>query len=273
MINISKEEFEAAMPAMAYPTDEVFEKVSPQFSNVYDSMSEDFLGETGVSAVEGNTQIRHALVSVISLHGVLRIFRSLDLVITPTGFGVVSNQNVAPASSARVNALEADLQRALLNAQGRLVTLLTTVEGWGAQSQAAMAIPMLFYKLSMLRTFCGITNPSAKDWDSARPQLLKADEFLRKHVGDEFLKELLVAVRTNALTNDQRAAVNAMLEVMAGFVLQDRKLTAFKYRRLMRLLEKDNSTYTTYLNSNAYALNHAQNFRNTADSAGFVFNG
>ena len=113
MINISKEEFEAAMPAMAYPTDEVFEKVSPQFSDVYDSMSEDFLGDAGVSEVDGNTQIRHALVCVISLAGVLRIFRSLDLVITPTGFGVVSNQNVAPASSARVNALEADLQRAI----------------------------------------------------------------------------------------------------------------------------------------------------------------
>jgi len=273
MINISKEEFEAAMPSMAYPTEEVFDKVSAHFEDVYESVVEDYLGDAGVQAAEGNPAVHQAVVAFVCLSSVLRVFRSLDLVVTPTGFGVVSNQNVAPASPVRVNALEAELQRAQLNALGRLTSRLTATEGWGAQRQAQAAIPMLFYRLSQLRTFCGISNPSVKDWDSARPHLLKADEFLRKHVSDEFLEELLVAVRKNSLTGAQAIAVNAMLEVMAGFVLQDRRLTAFKYRRLMRLLEKDTTTYTTYLNSDAYALNHAQNFKNTAHSAAFLFNG
>ena len=60
----------------------------------------------------------------------LRAVPSLDLVLTPNGFGIVSNQNVAPASRERVSRLIASLETSRDNAIEQLVTYLFRWAEW-----------------------------------------------------------------------------------------------------------------------------------------------
>lgn len=272
MIEITQQDFQGAMPAMAFPTSEVYDKVSPYLEFCYEKLANHALGEVGVSALGTNDKLLSVAKRVISIDAVLEVFASLDIVATPTGFGVVSNQNTAPASASRVNALHNELKTALDHASGWLITLLCGVPGWGNQDVAENVVPYLFCKFSQLRTFCGMPHATCDDWSAAIPSIIEADEFLRIHVGDEMMDDLLLKTRTNAL-GDMTTAANAMLEVFGAFILDDSRLKAYKYRRLQRLLDGDLEKYSLYGNSSAYRLNHSEQYENTGDKAAFLFRG
>ena len=272
MIEITQKDFEGAMPAMAFPTPEIYDKVSPHLADSYELIAGHVLGDAGVSALDGNDTLLYVTRRVVCLDAVCRIFASLDIVATPTGFGVVSNQNTAPASASRVNALQKELRTALLRAQGWLATLLCAVEDWGSQAVATRVVPCLFFRFSQLRTFCGLPNATCDDWTAAQPKIIDADEFLRIHVGDALMDDLLQKTRTDTLGNMTEAA-NAMLEVVAAFILDNSYLKGVKYRRLQRLLDSDLEKYSLYRDSSAYRLNHVEQYENTGDKAAFVFRG
>ena len=255
------------MPAMAFPTPEIYDKVSPHFADSYEHLAGQVLGDTGVSALDGNDTLLYVTRRVVCLDAVCRIFASLDIVATPTGFGVVSNQSTAPASASRVNALQKELRTALLRA-----TLLCAIDGWGSQDVATRVVPCLFFRFSQLRTFCGMTNATCDDWTAAQPRIIDADEFLRIHVGDALMNDLLQKTRKDALGNMTEAA-NAMLEVVAAFILDNSYLKGVKYRRLQRLLDSDLEKYSLYRDSSAYRLNHVEQYENAGDKAAFVFRG
>ena len=80
----------------------------------------------------------------------VRAIPSLDLVLTPNGFGIVSNQNVAPASSERVERL---IQSLITNrdlAIDALLRLLLQNADWRATTQAQYFLATLFPTLSSL---------------------------------------------------------------------------------------------------------------------------
>ena len=76
---------------------------------------------------------------------------SLDLVLTPNGFGIVSNQNVAPASKERVERLLASLEAERDRNLEQLLLRLPTVEGWEQSAQGKYFAATLFPFLGLCR--------------------------------------------------------------------------------------------------------------------------
>ena len=80
-------------------------------------LAENWVIETFVSTKTFNTicgyaddnPIKIITAKLVASEALRRAIPSLDLVLTPNGFGVVSNQNVAPASKERVDRLIASL--------------------------------------------------------------------------------------------------------------------------------------------------------------------
>ena len=96
--------------------------------------------------VQLKTLSARAIVSDAFVHAI----PSLDLVLTPNGFGIVSNQNVAPASSERVERL---IQSLITNrdlAIDALLQLLLQNADWRATTQAQYFLATLFPTLSSL---------------------------------------------------------------------------------------------------------------------------
>lgn len=79
-----------------------FDKVLPWLETAERWVFQQFIGDTFESsllAMGENEPVRLTATCVVAHEAMLRAVPSLDLVLTPNGFGIVSNQNVAPAVS------------------------------------------------------------------------------------------------------------------------------------------------------------------------------
>lgn len=130
-IQISKDDFEQSILAATSSHSEVFESVEKHFEESYLRLSRQILGEVGEESLETSEELREAVIKVVCLDAFLSVVRHLDLVLTPTGFGVVANNEVSPASSSRVEALIEQCRVALIVAQDTVMALLTDIPGWG----------------------------------------------------------------------------------------------------------------------------------------------
>ena len=101
-IQISKDDFEQSILAATSSHSEVFESVEPHFKESYQRLCQQILGVVGEAALETSDDLREAVIKAVCLDAFLGVVRHLDLVLTPTGFGVVANNEVTPASAARV---------------------------------------------------------------------------------------------------------------------------------------------------------------------------
>lgn len=270
-MEITKTEFENILSVAASAHMEVYEKVEPHFMDAYDDCKADILGDAGAAAVQAND--KETLVSAVkqwvAVAAFLSVFRQLDLVLTPTGFGVVSTNQMSPASKQRVDALIGHLRDSMLRIHGRLVTELTAVDGWGESEQAADNIDTLFYDF---RLFQKMTGPAAShlDWQAAQRHIGEADEALRRKISPEYMDSLLQAVRCGKVTLDDRSVIFLCRHITNLWIAGDRQTVELKMRRLLNMLDAAPDKYPVY-HQYGYPINHHETFQNTAESPAYVF--
>ena len=94
------------------PDDVLFERIAEQLVEGEASVKS-LLGGELYDAREGDRTLLHLCNRMACLTAYKLAIPHLDLVLTDNGFGVVSNQNVAPASAERVNRLIQQVQQSL----------------------------------------------------------------------------------------------------------------------------------------------------------------
>lgn len=105
-IIIKREDFERAVPAFRSPTPEVWNKVQRYVEGCTANWQAIITTDATLS-----DNVAGYLATAICLRAAYDAVPQMDLVLTPTGFGIVSNQNTAPASRERVDALRLQLRR------------------------------------------------------------------------------------------------------------------------------------------------------------------
>ena len=105
-IIIERTDFERAVPAFRSPTPEVWNKVQRYVAGC--TANWQALITTDATLPD---HVAATLATAICLRAAYDAVPQMDLVLTPTGFGIVSNQNTAPASRERVDALRLQLRR------------------------------------------------------------------------------------------------------------------------------------------------------------------
>ena len=127
----------------------LFDKIAPHLEVAEAWLTTTFLSEAvltellSVSENANNKLLHYARMAVVAetmLHAVPR----LDLVLTPNGFGVVSNTNIAPASKERVERLLLSLEKMRDDTLSVLLPLLTQEVAW------ATSAPCLFFEQNAL---------------------------------------------------------------------------------------------------------------------------
>ena len=110
MIDITINIFETVLPFVGTASEDVFYKMTGHFETTYDDLVANIIGQDyeGEVTKEGTplfTQIeRYVMIATF-----LDRLHSQDIIMTDNGFGVVNNDNIAPASQTRVDALEREL--------------------------------------------------------------------------------------------------------------------------------------------------------------------
>lgn len=272
-IQISKDDFEQSILAATSSHSEVFESVEKHFEESYLRLSRQILGEVGEEALETSDELREAVIKTVCLDAFLSVVRHLDLVLTPTGFGVVANNEVSPASSSRVEALIEQCRVALIVAQDRVMSHLTVVSGWGSTLQAKQGIQTVLWSMEGYCYLTRQTSMTSKDWMAKLAAIQEADATLRKLVSDEQMDDIMCLVRGVREGNEFEGSVRLMLSRCLIMLAND-MLSAYSNERarLLRYLDAHLDKFTLYANSSAYKANHFKEFNNEKSKPAFVFN-
>lgn len=264
--DITKEQFERALPVGTCGDDSLFEFVHPFIKDRIIMNEKGLLGEVGAKRVETDEHVSRRFAKLVVLQGFLDSFRQLDLVLTPTGFGVVSNDTTAPASKQRVDDLKEQLTKNMLEEQGLLEHLLFDTEGWGEQDIAKFAIP---YCYGSVEYFLNHREKTSSDWYEAMKKVKEVDFELRAKISDEQMDEFL-RLRRNGNVFDCR---NKLTDIFDFFIDGNEDLGKKAVRSLLHFMESNLDGYSQYMNSNAYKKNHFKNYENTKQAPAFFFLG
>ena len=277
-ITITKSDFEQALPVGAAANDSVYESVKPAIGRQLAFSNDALLGVAGMTYIEErgeDSTLMKWYKQLVCLSAFLNVLRQLDLVLTPTGFGVVSNDNLAPASKQRVDALEGQLRTQYWKTLAMTLNGLRS-ENWGATEQARHFIDHIYDEYTFF--FETHRNATYTDWDNYKTTIEEAEEMLRTKMGDRQMNDILDAFRradANRL-EPYREVISCIIRFTDMWAVKGAAtLKQPVYRRLMRILDsEDNQEYfKLYRESPSYKANHHDTFKNTKDSAGYVFNG
>lgn len=108
----------------------LFDKIRPQLE-----ITEQWLHDTIVGDTLIDEEKNKMVCTIIACEAFRRSVPSLDLILTPNGFGVVSNNNVAPASKERIERLIASLRDLRDKAITALLNVLRQDSDWLQSAQ------------------------------------------------------------------------------------------------------------------------------------------
>ena len=191
----------------------------------------------------------------------------LDLVLTSTGFGVVSNQNVAPASADRVKALKTRIHN-----QGGVffeeaIRVLCELGIAGKSAIFDKEFRTLFWHRSHLHVF-GIPNPTHDNLIEERRKVLEEQHFLIRFISPEMFEALTKVASTASGTPLQWVLMDMCRQYFAcagGYNKTRQRLS------ILRFMEQHPEDFKEYMNSQTYKANHFERYENKQDDPCFFF--
>lgn len=280
MIKITTDQFEQLLPFVRAASEDVFTKIEPSFEQTYNDLVADVVNTDHESEAtqEDSPLLRHVTGYVI-LATFLDRLHSQDIIMTDNGFGVVSNDNIAPASQARVDALEHELTYRRDMARHNIINELRRAEGWADTEQALDNIRSFFWSPFILRRYYFADRKlTFDDLATFRPSISSAENFLRKQLSDDLIDQMLSEERKAAFAPNHRRAKLKMLDFIALFLPQNGELIGKSdahgsFESLLRFIEEHLDDFALYRDSTAYKANHMQSYENKTDDTTFFFAG
>ena len=137
-----------------------------------------------------NKLLHHARIAEVA-EAMLHAIPQLDLVLTPNGFGIVSNSNVAPASKERVERLLASLEKMRDDTLQVLLPMLTAEATWADTAPCQYFQSVLYPWLDLPRKL-GSTDHVWQRFQELHSQMVEIEQRL---AADFFSPELLSTLR------------------------------------------------------------------------------
>ena len=149
-LKITQELFEKHCSSATNSNDTVFNAIEYGFS-LSEQRIATLLGLDVFDELPGN--ILALFERAVCLDTYAEAIPHLDLVLTSTGFGIVSTSNVAPASADRVNRLSRTLLAAFEDTIDDILTLLRFESAWNETVTARSLISSVFWSGRQLRRY------------------------------------------------------------------------------------------------------------------------
>ena len=157
--------------------------------------------DTICSLAEENT-LRAATTQVVVYEAFRRAVPHMDVILTPNGFGIVSNTNIAPASKERISRLLDTLLENRDEAISRVLSQLSADTQWRSTEQGMFFASTMFPNIDVTLRF---PKPSGNRWEqylSIRETAIVLEEFF----ATQYLsKELLEVLRSEVQTGQYRS--------------------------------------------------------------------
>ena len=191
-----------------------------------------FTSESTFNTICGYTdsnEIKIICSRLVVADALRRAIPSLDIVLTPNGFGVVSTQNLAPASKPRVDRLVGSMLAHRDDCIAALLPELVGASKWLTSPQADFFGSTLFPDLGIVDAVGGATGSKWEKYLELRPQVID----LEASLAEEWLSPgLMSALRSENLRGDLTEKRSVIVRQVKAQILGYLKSGSFSSRRL-----------------------------------------
>lgn len=214
---------------------------------------------------------RHAICCrIVVLDAFRNAIPSLDLILTPNGFGIVSNSNVAPASSDRVSRLI----NTLLSNRDQLIELLLPLlaedDVWRQSERGCYFGRTLWPELS-LAAKCGFNSDTWRHYEALHSQLiLTEDELAEKFISPELYQRFRQHVLAGTVTEAEQPVIDCLRSVEVE-LLTGKPLNVPLMISLVQRIRSAADIYPEWQTSATAELYRQQSFQNRKKASGYWF--
>jgi len=217
---------------------------------------------TGTALLEDlDTDIDEVLIvklqDVVAHRGYLAAIPKLDLVETENGFAVASNTNLAPASTARVNALKDGLNDDLTDRIESLLQYLEVSEQYHTVWKTSKAYTLVYdsyiFNLTDFRRFAPFAG-NRLAFIAAKPSMQLAIKLnIEPVISPELSEEIIEQLRDDDLSIDNSNIIDNIRYAFAFFTIGDEKVGTSFLNRVRKTIMKDVDLYPAFKASDVYA--------------------
>lgn len=270
-LRITKEDFEHHVPVAQSNNDGIFEACASFIESEGIDFCENVLGELGMEAIETTNGLRSCAVGAICNRGFVLAIRQLDVVLTNTGFGVVSTQDLTPASQSRVQAVEDNIRLNILRTTCNSIKFLRRVVGWGDTEAAQLCIPHICWSYREMLLHAGMEAKYSL-WISVQPAITEALKVITDNISIEMMSVLLDAERMAlSLTVFNRTLKDSIMRAVAFKMCGNEEAFKAGVKDIVRLLEDNIDNFPEYRDSSTYEARHYKGYENRQDSKVYYF--
>lgn len=242
-------------------------------------LAEDWVINTFTSTSTFNTicgytnsnNIRILCCHLVIAEALLRAIPSLDIVLTPNGFGIVSTNNLAPASKPRIDRLVGSM---LAHRDDCIAALLPELPGaskWLASAQADFFGTTLFPDFSLVDALASTVGSKWERYLELRSQVID----LEASFSEEWLSpELMSALRSENLRGDlteQRSEIVRQVKAQLVGYLRSGSFNSRRLADIVNYIRLNAADFEEWHRSETAKLFAPPVFRNERKASGYFF--
>ena len=250
------------------------ERISTFIELAEDWVKTTFTSESTFNTICGyadNNIIKTQTARLVVADALRRAIPSLDIVLTPNGFGIVNSSNIAPASKPRVDRLVGSMLSHRDDCIAALLPELVGASKWLSSSQAEYFGSTLFPTMDIVDAIGGATGSKWDKFQELHPQLYDLEASLAE---EWFSPELMAQLRSEnlrgTLTGPRKSVVLGLQSQIVAYL----KGGTFNSRRLantVNYIRQRSEDFTEWHSSETAKLFAPPVFRNVKKSAGYFF--
>jgi len=219
-----------------------------------------------------NERFRYPLEKLVACHAYMTAIPSLDLVLTPNGFGIVSNQNVVPASRERVDALITSLESQRDAAIEAFILRLSSRTDWRESAQGKYFGATMFPFLNLCRRLA-IREHIWDSYQQLRERLIKvenvlAETYFSQGQMDVFRQHVINQMRLCHPLEEQVIRTLQSLEMM---LVSDMQVHNQSFYDLVNIIREHSDIFLAWHVSETAKLYSPAIFTNKKVSGGYFF--
>lgn len=259
----------------------LIEKMAPFLGMAEKWVCDVFTGQTvfdTICSLAEENSLRAATTQAVVYEAFRRAVPHLDLILTPNGFGIVSNTNIAPASKERIARLLDTLLENRDAAISQVLSMLPAESGWLGTEQGKFFAATMFPNMEVTLRFPKSSESRWKQYLSIREKAIAIEEF----VATQYLSvELMDVLRSEVQSGQYRSMLHQkvfrILQAVEIRCLQSTDPTAwmhFEHNALFNLVNtiKENpEEFPEWHSSSTAELYNPPVFENKKESKGFWF--
>ncbi|MCH5218861.1 MAG: hypothetical protein J1F07_10020 [Muribaculaceae bacterium] len=250
------------------------ERISTFIDLAEDWVKTTFTSESTFNTICGyadNNIIKTQTARLVVADALRRAIPSLDIVLTPNGFGIVNSSNIAPASKPRVDRLVGSMLSHRDDCIAALMPELVGASKWLSSSQAEYFGSTLFPTMDIVDAIGGATGSKWDKYQELHPQLYDLEASLAE---EWFSLELMTQLRSENLRGTLSAKRKSIVLSIQASIVGYLKGGSFNSRRLADIvnhIRQNADDFSEWHNSETAKLFAPPVFRNKKNAAGYFF--